>query len=395
MKILVLNSGSSSIKFKLFDGDTCVAGGLVEKIGEPSSYAKVKVEADGKVYDTHEQIVNHERGLEIVMDLFKQSGVLTSLEGLDGVGHRVVQGASVFKGSVLLDESSVKAIEDLIPLAPLHNPAHVAGMRSVMRLAPKVPNVAVFDTSFHQTMPEFVYRYALPKEFLTKYKVRRYGAHGTSHAYVSRKAAEVLGIALDKFNCITMHLGNGASVSAVKGGKCFDTSMGLTPLEGLMMGTRCGEIDPAVLPYMQREAGIDAIEMDTIMNKKSGLFAICGTNDMREVESKMEAGDADAKLAFDMFCYRIKKYLGAYYAALGHVDAVVFTAGIGENDNLVRAAVCENMTELGIELNLAENDIRRGEPRIISTPASRVKVLVVPTEEELAIAQETVALIKK
>lgn len=386
MKILVLNSGSSSIKFKLFEDEVCLASGLVEKISEPSSYAKLKIDGTGKIYDKTTKISSHEEGLEIVMELFKQSGMKLDL---DAVGHRVVQGGSKYLKPTLLNEKIVKDMESLIPLAPLHNPAHIAGIKSMLHIAPNVPNVAVFDTSFHQSMPEFAYTYALPKEFKEKYFVRRYGAHGTSHEYVSHKAAHFLGKTYRDFSCVTLHLGNGASVSAIENGKCLETSMGLTPLEGLMMGTRCGDIDPAILPYLKREAGIDVLEMDNIMNKKSGLFAICGSNDMRDIEARMEQGDKDAKLAFEMFCHRIKKYLGAYLAVLGKADAIIFTAGIGENDKLVRQKVCENLEFFGIKLDQERNYKTPEDVHIISTIDSKVKILIVRTDEELAIVKAT------
>lgn len=391
MKILVLNSGSSSIKFKLFDDEICLANGLVEKIAETSSYAKLKINKTGKIYDTNQIIKNHEEGLEIVIKLFEQSGI--KLE-LDGVGHRVVQGGNKYIKPTLLNEKIVSDIEGLIPLAPLQNPAHIAGIKSMLHIAPNVPNVAVFDTSFHQSMPEFVYTYALPKDFKDKYSVRKYGAHGTSHEYVSEKGANFLGKTYKKFSCITLHLGNGASMAAIKNGQCLDTSMGLTPLEGLIMGTRCGDIDPAIFPYLEKEANINVAQMYNIMNKKSGLFAICGTNDMREIEDRMQKGDKDAKLAFDMFCHRIKKYLGAYLAILGKTDAIIFTAGIGENDQMVRERVCENLEFLGIKLDKEKNNQRAKNVHLISTADSKIKILIVHTDEELAIANATMQILK-
>ncbi|ASM40327.1 acetate kinase [Campylobacter sp. RM12327] len=395
MKILVLNLGSSSIKFKLFEmGDkSVIASGLVEKIGEKSSYAKLKAEKTKEIFESTEAIKDHAQGLEVMENLFKKSGIMSDFEELGGIGHRVVHGGNRYFKPTLVTEKVIQDIEDIIPLAPLHNPAHAIGIRSVMKKAPNVKNVVVFDTAFHQTMPKSSYMYALPYEYCEKYKIRKYGAHGTSHEYVSKAGAKFMGIDINNFNCITLHLGNGASASAIKGGKCFDTSMGLTPLEGLMMGTRCGDIDPAVLPYLKRIANIEVEEMDIIMNKKSGLYGICGTNDMRDVEEKMKT-DEKTKLAFDMFCYRIKKYVGAYYAALGKVDAIIFTAGIGENDDLAREAICENMQNLGIAIDKEKNSIRSGEIRDISTKDAKVRTLIVPTNEEFAIASATLELVK-
>ncbi|WP_228568643.1 acetate kinase [Campylobacter sputorum] len=395
MKILVLNLGSSSIKFKLFEMDdkSVIASGLVEKIGEQSSYAKLKVEKNKEVFELTNAIKDHAQGLEVMEELFKKSGIMSDFGELGGIGHRVVHGGSKYFKPTLVTEKVIQDIEDIIPLAPLHNPAHAIGIRSVMKKAPNVKNVVVFDTAFHQTMPKSSYMYALPYEYCEKYKIRKYGAHGTSHEYVSKAGAKFMNIDINNFNCITLHLGNGASASAIKDGKCFDTSMGLTPLEGLIMGTRCGDIDPAVLPYLKRIANIEVEEMDTIMNKKSGLYGICGTNDMRDVEEKMKT-DEKAKLAFDMFCYRIKKYVGAYYAALSRVDAIIFTAGIGENDNLAREAICENMQSLGIAIDKEKNSIRSGEIRDISTKDAKVRTLIVPTDEEFAIASATLELVK-
>ncbi len=390
MKILVINSGSSSLKFKVYEmnDNSVICKGLVEQIGAPNSYAKLS--AAGKDYERKGEIANHGKAIEIMNELFSESGTLGSFAELDGIGHRVVQGASDFKDSALIDDSVIAKIDELSALAPLHNPAHLSGIKSSIAAAPNVPNVAVFDTVFHQTMPEEAYMYALPLEFYEKYKIRRYGAHGTSHKYVSAKAAEFLGVELDKFDAITLHLGNGSSISAIKGGKCADTSMGLTPLEGPMMGTRCGAIDPAIVPFVMQNAGLSAAEVDAVMNKKSGLLAIAGSNDMREVESAMEKGDKNAILAFNMLTHHIVKYVGAYYAELGGAQALIFTAGIGENDAQLRAAVCARLACFGVKLDAEKNKVRSGEPRVVSTEDSLVKVLVVPTDEELAIAQDVV-----
>lgn len=396
MKILVINSGSSSIKFKLYDMQNKIAicKGLIEQIGSKNSHAKLTVLKTGENFERSGEIENHGAGIDIMNELLFVSHTLKSLDEIDGVGHRVVQGADLFDDAVLIDEKVMKTIEELIPLAPLHNPAHLAGMKETLKVRPDIPNVAVFDTVFHQTMPKSSYMYPLPLEFYEKYKIRRYGAHGTSHNFVARQGAKILGIDFDKFSCITLHLGSGASVAAIKDGKCIDTSMGLTPLEGLMMGTRCGNIDPAIVPFLMKNANLSGEEIDTIMNKKSGLLAISGTNDMREIEAKMDAGDENAKLAFDMFVLRIKKYIGAYIAILGEINAIIFTAGIGENDARIREAVCSGLEIFGIRMDKNKNSVPLGEPRWVGLPETKVRIIIVPTDEELAIAEDTVRVIK-
>lgn len=396
MKILVINSGSSSIKFKLYDMQNKIAicKGLIEQIGSKNSHAKLTVLKTGQIFERSGEIENHGAGIDIMNELFFVSHTLKSLDEIDGVGHRVVQGADLFDDAVLIDEKVMKTIEELIPLAPLHNPAHLAGMKETLKVRPDIPNVAVFDTVFHQTMPKSSYMYPLPLEFYEKYKIRRYGAHGTSHNFVARQGAKILGIDFDKFSCITLHLGSGASVAAIKDGKCIDTSMGLTPLEGLMMGTRCGNIDPAIVPFLMKNANLSGEEIDTIMNKKSGLLAISGTNDMREIEAKMDAGDENAKLAFDMFVLRIKKYIGAYIAILGEINAIIFTAGIGENDARIREAVCSGLEIFGIRMDKNKNSVPLGEPRWVGLPETKVRIIIVPTDEELAIAEDTVRVIE-
>lgn len=396
MKILVINSGSSSIKFKLYDMQNKIAicKGLIEQIGSKNSHAKLTVLKTGQIFERSGEIENHGAGIDIMNELFFVSRTLKSLDEIDGVGHRVVQGADLFDDAVLIDEKVMKTIEELIPLAPLHNPAHLAGMKETLKVRPDIPNVAVFDTVFHQTMPKSSYMYPLPLEFYEKYKIRRYGAHGTSHNFVARQGAKILGIDFDKFSCITLHLGSGASVAAIKDGKCIDTSMGLTPLEGLMMGTRCGNIDPAIVPFLMKNANLSGEEIDTIMNKKSGLLAISGSNDMREIEAKMDAGDENAKLAFDMFVLRIKKYIGAYIAILGEINAIIFTAGIGENDARIREAVCSGLEIFGIRMDKNKNSVPLGEPRRVGLPETKVRIIIVPTDEELAIAEDTVRVIK-
>ncbi|PPB56491.1 acetate kinase [Campylobacter hyointestinalis] len=396
MKILVINSGSSSIKFKLYDMQNKIAicKGLIEQIGSKNSHAKLTVLKTGQIFERSGEIENHGAGIDIMNELLFVSHTLKSLDEIDGVGHRVVQGADLFDDAVLIDEKVMKTIEELIPLAPLHNPAHLAGMKETLKVRPDIPNVAVFDTVFHQTMPKSSYMYPLPLEFYEKYKIRRYGAHGTSHNFVARQGAKILGIDFDKFSCITLHLGSGASVAAIKDGKCIDTSMGLTPLEGLMMGTRCGSIDPAIVPFLMKNANLSGEEIDTIMNKKSGLLAISGTNDMREIEAKMDAGDENAKLAFDMFVLRIKKYIGAYIAILGEINAIIFTAGIGENDARIREAVCSGLEIFGIRMDKNKNSVPLGEPRWVGLPETKVRIIIVPTDEELAIAEDTVRVIE-
>lgn len=394
MKILVINSGSSSIKFKLYDmqNESVMCKGLIEQIGSENSFAKISTAHSCK--EKSGAIANHARGIEVMNELLFNSGVVNSLDEIDGVGHRVVQGADLFSDAVLIDESVMAKIEELIPLAPLHNPAHLAGMRETLKVRPDIPNVAVFDTVFHQTMPKSSYMYALPVEFYEKYKIRKYGFHGTSHQFVSKAAAKILNIDYNKFSCITLHLGNGASIAAIKNGKCIDTTMGLTPLEGLMMGTRCGSIDPAIMPFLMENANLSAKEVDNIMNKKSGLLAIGGSNDMRVIEQKMDAGDENAKLAFDMFVLKVKKFIGAYIAILGKIDSIIFTAGIGENDARIREAVCEGLEIFDIKIDKVKNKEPKDEPRRISQIDSKVRIAIVPTDEELAIAQDTLRVIQ-
>ncbi len=394
MKILVINSGSSSIKFKLFEMDTreVVCKGFIEQIGFGKSYASVTNNLTGKTFEMKGSIPNHGFGIDVMNRMLEDA--LGGGAKVDAVGHRVVQGADLFSESVLIDYDVMEKIRELIPLAPLHNPAHLAGMRETMRVSPNTPNVAVFDTVFHQTMPKSAYMYPLPLEFYERFKVRRYGAHGTSHGFVSREAAKLAGTSYDKFSCITLHLGSGSSVAAIKNGRCVDTSMGLTPLEGLMMGTRCGDIDPAIVPFLMKNAGLNYEEIDEIMNKQSGLLAICGTNDMREIEERTNSGDEAAKLAFDMFVRRVKKYIGAYIAILGRIDALVFTAGIGENDPKIRAAICEGLDVFGISLDTHKNTFPSREARLVEQDGAKIKIAVIPTDEELAIALETERVVK-
>ncbi|GAB3683216.1 acetate kinase [Actinocorallia lasiicapitis] len=368
--VLVLNCGSSSIKYRLLDmdGGTAVLSGTVERIGEPGGH------------------LDHAAGLRAVLDELGGAP-----EGLVAVGHRVVHGGSRYADPVLIDDEVEKAIEELSPLAPLHNPANLAGIRVAREAFPDVPHVAVFDTAFHQTMPPGAYTYAVPKEW-SREGVRRYGFHGTSHAYVSRAAARLLDRPYATVNTIVLHLGNGASASAVEGGRCVDTSMGLTPLEGLVMGTRSGDVDPALASYLSRTRGLDLAEIDAALNQRSGLLGMCGANDLREVWRLVDAGDPDAALAIDVYTRRIKKYVGAYYAVLGRLDCIAFTAGVGENDARTRALALSGLDHLGITLDPGANTAPSRAARVISAAASPVTVLVVPTDEELEIATQTLAV---
>lgn len=397
MDILVINSGSSSVKFKFYDikNHACIASGLIEEIGSTHANGRLNC-VNGKTAEVKgENIPDHETAIAMAIDLLKQNGAIKDLSEVGGIGHRIVQGADYFDAPALVDEDVMAKIAELAPLAPLHNPANLAGIKSCLKIAPKIANVAVFDTIFHQSIPPYAYMYALPYEFYEKYKVRRYGAHGTSHGFVSQEGAKFLDIEYDKFNAITLHLGNGSSVSAIENGKCIDTSMGLTPLEGIIMGTRCGSIDPAIIPYIERVAGYNAQDMDAIMNKKSGLLGICGASDLRKVYEKMEGGEPRAKLAFEMLVYSVVKMIGAYYAVLGRVDALIFTGGIGENAPHFRQNVCEKLAHIGIEIDATKNAKNTSSIRNLSAADSKIKTLVIPTNEELAIAEATVDTINK
>ncbi len=391
MKILVLNSGSSSIKFQLFEMDEnrSIASGIIEQIGENDSSAKIYF--DDKVIEKNEFIKDHHSGLKLMNMLLIESCTIKSLDELGAIGHRVVHGGEKFSKPVIVNNDVLEEIEKLIPLAPLHNPANLDGIKVTMQQSPKVPQVAVFDTAFHSTIPSYAYMYALPYEMYEKDGVRKYGFHGTSHHYVIKEASKYLDI--EDINAITLHLGNGASMAAVKNGKCVDTTMGLTPLEGLIMGTRSGDLDPAILFYLARKHDLSIDELDKLLNKQSGLKGICGNNDMREVESMAEKGDNRAKLALDMFAYRIKKYIGSYSAVVGKLDCIIFTGGIGENDIDTRARCCESLENLGIELDLVKNNQRAKNILDISLKGSKVKVLVIPTNEELEIAIQANSLL--
>ncbi|QOW64288.1 acetate kinase [Campylobacter hepaticus] len=395
MKILVLNSGSSSIKFKFFDDKIVKASGLVEKIGEYNSKVVLKDTLNNHQFQRELNIKNHEEGLQIVNELFKESGILADVNMLDGCGHRIVHGGSNLSEHCLVDDYVLEEIDKVSVFAPLHNPAHLAGIKTMFKAAPNVLNVAVFDTAFHRSIPDFAHIYALPYEFYNKHGIRKYGFHGTSHAFVSTQAACMLQKDKNELNFISAHLGNGASVCAIKKGQSVDTSMGFTPLEGLIMGTRCGDIDPAILPFISRLEGLTIEEIDTLMNKKSGVYGICGFNDFRDIENQIKQDNDKARLALDMFCYRLVKYIGAYFAVLEQTDAIIFTGGIGENDSLVRQKVCEKLTHLGIELDFKLNEQRVAQARMINCTHSKVKILVVPTDEELEIARITEELISK
>ncbi len=400
MKILVINSGSSSLKFQLFSlpGLNVCASGLIEQINDTDSSATLSwSDADGNKQNSHQNqpVADHFQAIMVMAELLRESRVLTDINELAGVGHRVVHGGENFHKPVLIDDSVIAAIEKLIPLAPLHNPANLTGIRVTMEHAPSVPQVAVFDTAFHQTIPEHGFLYALPFSLYQEQKVRRYGFHGTSHSFVSQQAALYLDTPVEELNIITLHLGNGASAAAIQGGRCIDTSMGMTPLEGLIMGTRSGDLDPAILFYIARENGLDINDLDTMLNKKSGLKGICNENDMRSITGAAEQGDKQSLLALTMFCYRIKKYIGSYLAALGGADCIVFTGGIGENAAVVRQMSCQGLEKLGIAVDAQKNSIRQKEILEIQTSESTVKILVIPTDEELEIASQTLEVIEQ
>lgn len=391
-RVLVVNTGSSSIKYQLFemDGPKVLASGLVERIGEAG--AKLTHRAgDAEPLVVEDRIADHSEGFERVFKAFESAG--GPIADLAGIGHRVVHGGDRLTAPTLVDDATIQAIADQAPLAPLHNPPNLLGIRITRASFPETPQVAVFDTAFHQTMPPRAWRYALPRDLADELRIRRYGFHGTSHAYVARKAAEHLGRPAAELNLITLHLGNGASVAAVAGGRCVDTSMGLTPLEGLVMGTRSGDLDPAVVFYLHREAGLSVDDVDDLLNKRSGMLGLAGANDMREVARLVGEGNQAAAEALDVYCYRIRKYVGAYTAALGRLDALVFTAGIGENNDAVRAGVCQGLEGLGVTLHAKRNKARTGKARTISADDSPVAVLVVPTNEELEIAEQTLAVV--
>ncbi|WP_405943849.1 acetate kinase [Streptomyces sp. NBC_00932] len=399
-RVLVLNSGSSSLKYQLLDmaDGSKLAMGLVERIGEAASRCVHTLLAHGGSTrdSTREQsghIADHAAALKAVAAELDADGLGLDSPELAAIGHRVVHGGLRFTAPTVVDDAVLQEIERLVPVAPLHNPANIIGIRTARELRPDLPQVAVFDTAFHTTMPESAARYAIDVETADAHRIRRYGFHGTSHAYVSRKTAALLGRTPDEVNVIVLHLGNGASASAVAGGVCVDTSMGLTPLEGLVMGTRSGDIDPAVIFHLTRVAGMSVDEIDALLNKKSGLVGLCGDNDMREIVRRMDEGDRRAELAFAIYIHRLKKYIGAYTAVLGRVDAVAFTAGVGENSAPVRAAAVAGLDGLGLAVDAGLNAVRSDKARLISPEGSRVAVAVVPTDEEREIAQQVYALV--
>ncbi|MBO3088534.1 acetate/propionate family kinase [Cellulomonas dongxiuzhuiae] len=391
--VLVINSGSSSIKYQLVtpDDGRAVASGLVEQIGE--STGAVKHVAHGVTTRRELPVPDHAEGLRIVLGLFEEIGPDLSAAHVVAVGHRVVQGGARFDGPVRVDAKVERDIDELSPLAPLHNPANLTGIRVAQALLPDVPHVAVFDTAFFHHLPAAAATYAIDIEVATKYRVRRYGAHGTSHQYVSDKVARVLGRPLEELNQIVLHLGNGASASAVRGGVAVETSMGMTPLEGLVMGTRSGDLDPAVLFHLHRNAGMSVEELDDLLNRRSGIKGLSGVNDFRALHELVEKGDAGARLALDVYLHRLRKYVGAYYAVLGGVDVITFTAGVGENDDVVRAGALCGLEGMGIVIDHERNAGRKSEPTVISADGSRVTVMVVPTNEELAIARQSVEVV--
>ncbi len=396
MNVLVINCGSSSLKFQLIDSESesVLAKGLCERIGIDGRL--VYQRAGGEKEVTEETMPTHTEAVKMVLEALinPKTGAIASLDEISAVGHRVVHGGEAFTESTLINEEVIAAIENVSELAPLHNPANLIGIAACQELMPGVPMAAVFDTAFHQTMPKEAYMYGIPYKYYEQYKVRKYGFHGTSHSYVSKRAAELLGKPYDSLKTIVCHLGNGASVCAVKNGKSVDTSMGLTPLEGLVMGTRSGDVDPSVLEYIAEKENFDIHQVLNVLNKESGVYGVSGvSSDFRDIEAAAEAGDERADLAQELFCYRVIHYIGAYAAAMNGVDAICFTAGLGENSGMIREKICANLGYLGVELNPEENK-KRGEDLIISTENSKVKVLAVPTNEELAIARETVALLK-
>ena len=399
MKILVLNCGSSSIKYKLFDmasGNVMAQGGI-EKIGLPGAFLKLTDKAGKKVI-LEKEIPGHQEGIEFILSVLTDAtyGCIKEYKEIDAVGHRVVHGGEQFASSVLITKEVIDKVIECSDLAPLHNPANLKGIYAMEALIPGIPQVAVFDTAFHQTMPDYAYMYGLPYELYTKYGVRRYGFHGTSHRYVSRRACEILGVPYEEQRIITAHVGNGGSIAAVDHGKCVDTSMGLTPTEGLLMGTRCGDVDAGALAFLIDKEGLDAAGMSNLINKQSGVAGLSGvSSDMREIEAAVAAGNPRAILALNVYNYRIKKYIGAYAAAMGGCDILVWTGGVGENQWETRRVVCQGMEYMGMKIDVEKNHGMRGEEMVISTPDSKVTIIVVPTDEEFMIASDTADILMK
>ena len=400
MKILVLNSGSSSVKYKFIDlngdTDTTLAEGGVEKIGLPGGFLKYK-RADGSKATVELGLIDHNAAVKAILNILTDpaEGCIRSYSEIDAVGHRVVHGGEKFSESVIIDAAVKAKIRECYDIAPLHNPANMTGIEAITALMPDVPQVGVFDTAFHQTMPAKAYMYALPYRFYTEDGVRRYGFHGTSHRYVSRRVCEFLGVDITRQRIITCHIGNGASMAAIVGGKCIDTSMGLTPVEGLMMGTRSGDVDPGALTFLMNKHHLTADELQKIINKDGGVLGVSGvSNDMREIEAAIAEGNERARLALDMYELRITKYIGAYAAEMNGADIIVFTGGVGENQAQLRADVCSTLGFMGVEIDKEVNAVTRGTETVISTAASPVKVVVIPTDEELTIARDTKALVE-
>lgn len=399
MKILVLNCGSSSIKYKLFDMATeaVMAQGGIEKIGLPGAFLKL-TDKDGKKVILEKEIPGHQEGIEFILSVLTDTtyGCIKEYKEIDAVGHRVVHGGEEFASSVRITKEVIDKVIECSDLAPLHNPANLKGIDAMEALIPGIPQVAVFDTAFHQTMPPKAYMYGLPYDLYKKYGVRRYGFHGTSHRYVSKRACEILGVPYESQKIITAHVGNGGSIAAVLNGKCVDTSMGLTPTEGLLMGTRCGDIDPGAIPFIMEKEGLDAAGLSNLFNKQSGVAGLIGgSSDMRDLEAAVAEGNERAIMTLDVYNYRIKKYIGAYTAAMGGCDILVWTGGVGENQWETRRVVCEGMEYMGMKIDVEKNHGMRGEEMVISTPDSKVTVIVVPTDEEYMIASDTLDILNK
>ncbi|BDQ36793.1 acetate kinase [Pseudodesulfovibrio nedwellii] len=395
MKVLVINSGSSSIKYQLLDmnNESVLCTGLVERIGEEVGRLTHRIAPDtedAKKIKLEQPISDHEVGMTLAIDLIcGENGVVKDKSEIAAIGHRIVHGGEKLHEPTLVDDAVVEELEKIIPLAPLHNPGHLAGIRVARHLFADVPQVVVMDTAYHQTLPPKAYMYALPYELYDEMRIRRYGFHGTSHGFIAKEAARIIGKSFEEFNCITVHLGNGCSMTATKEGKAIDTSMGITPLEGLVMGTRSGDVDPALHALLARTRNMTSEDVDRMLNKESGLKGLCGMNDMRDIHAAIEMGDEKAKLALDVQTYRNRKYIGSYMAVLGHVDAIIFTAGIGENDYIVRRESLKGLECFGVKIDQMNNAQRAAEPLKISTEDSSIEVWVIPTNEELAIARET------
>jgi len=403
MIVLVLNSGSSSVKYQLLDmqDKTLMASGLVERIGEPEgevTHRRMPDSTEEQTFSRQQNIPDHSTALDLVVKLVtgNQTGVIKDVSSIRGVGHRIVHGGETFSAPTIVDKSVIRGIRAQVPLAPLHNPGGLAGIETAQRLMPGIPNVAVFDTAFHQTMPPEAYHYAIPAALYNELKIRRYGFHGTSHQYVARQCAIALEQEPDSTTCITVHLGNGCSMAAIKNGRCVDTSMGLTPLAGLVMGTRSGDVDPALHAFLADNKGFSIRDIDDLLNKQSGLKGLCGNSDMRDIHTRIARGDAEAKLALKIFCRRVTQYIGQYMAILNNTQAICFTAGIGENDARVRELSCATLSGLGVVLDMDKNNKESpGRVREISSSESRVKVFVIPTNEELEIATQTAQVLNR